>query len=268
MDFTPIIFNIFTTFLWFIPLFLLIAYFKSPGFKGRMGEWAVNTISQAKLDPNTYHLVKNVTLPTEEGGTTQIDHIIVSRFGIFVVETKNMQGWIFGGEHQKTWTQKIYKKTFKFQNPLRQNYKHVKVLGNCLDIESASLHSVVIFTGDCTFKTDMPANVIPPRKYLPYIHSFENMIFTESEVSKYLHIIESNRLEVSRKTDKLHVNNLKQSKEPTNQSHEHTCPRCQSLMVLREAKKGKNVGNQFWGCSRFPQCRATLPLKEPLEILS
>lgn len=51
-----------------------------------------------------------------------------SRFGIFAIETKNMQGWIFGSKRQAEWTQKIYKRTFKFQNPLRQNYKHTKAL--------------------------------------------------------------------------------------------------------------------------------------------
>ena len=37
------------------------------------------------------------------------------------------------------------------------------------------------------------------------------------------------------------------------------CPVCNSLMVLRTARKGRNAGNQFWGCSRFPACRATRP---------
>ncbi len=98
LDFTPIIAQVFTGFLWLLPLFLLIAFFKSARFKGAMGEWAVNLASSLALNKHDYHLIKDVTLPTEDGGTTQIDHIIVSRYGIFVVETKNMQGWIFGGE--------------------------------------------------------------------------------------------------------------------------------------------------------------------------
>ena len=73
-----------------------------------MGELFVNVVAKVRLDKRIYTLFKNVTLPTEDG-TTQIDHIIVSRYGVFVIETKNMKGWIFGNPQQKTWTQKIYR---------------------------------------------------------------------------------------------------------------------------------------------------------------
>ncbi len=72
-----------------------------------MGEFIVNLATKISLDKTVYTLFKNVTLPTDDG-TTQIDHIIVSKYGIFVVETKNMQGWIFGSAQQKSWTQKLF----------------------------------------------------------------------------------------------------------------------------------------------------------------
>ncbi|WP_163009979.1 nuclease-related domain-containing protein, partial [Pseudomonas viridiflava] len=99
-----------------------------------------------------------VTLDTADG-TTQIDHVFISPFGIFVLETKNMSGWIFGREKQPQWTQKIYRRTYKFQNPLRQNYKHLKALEATLGVSLEHLHSVVSFVGESTFKTAMPANV-------------------------------------------------------------------------------------------------------------
>lgn len=68
-----------------------------------------------------------MTLDTPDG-TTQIDHVFLSPFGVFVLETKNMRGWIFGSENQAQWTQQIFKQRFKFQNPTRQNYKHLKAL--------------------------------------------------------------------------------------------------------------------------------------------
>ena len=83
---------------WFlIPFVVLIAVLKSPWFKGVIGEFIVNVSAKLMLDKNEYHLIKNVTLPTEDG-TTQIDHIIASVYGVFVVETKNMKGWIFGAK--------------------------------------------------------------------------------------------------------------------------------------------------------------------------
>lgn len=112
---------------WIFGLVLVVLFFKSPFGKGLLGEAFVNAILYFGLDKEEYRLIKDVTLYTEDG-TTQIDHIIVSVYGVFVVETKNMKGWIFGGEHQSSWTQSIYKHKMKFQNPLHQNYKHTKTI--------------------------------------------------------------------------------------------------------------------------------------------
>ncbi|WP_161785782.1 nuclease-related domain-containing protein, partial [Vibrio vulnificus] len=140
-----------------IPLLFVISLFKSRWFKGVFGEFLVNKLL-SQLPTSDYTLVKDVTLPTEDG-TTQIDHIVVSKFGVFVIETKNMKGWIFGSKEQKQWTQKIYRHSSKFQNPLHQNYKHVKTLESLLNIDSSKTHSVIVFIGDSTVKTDMPENV-------------------------------------------------------------------------------------------------------------
>ncbi len=116
----------------------LIKIFK-PFLKGKVGGLAVSTHVKLYLDER-YILLNDVTLPDEFAGTTQIDHILLSPFGVFVIETKNYKGWIFGGERQKVWTQKIYKKTYKFQNPVYQNYKHIKVLESVLsDISSLNI---------------------------------------------------------------------------------------------------------------------------------
>jgi len=133
-----------------IPIFIFAIVIKSAWFKGVIGEWQVNLLIKFFLNKNDYHLIKNVTLPTDDG-TTQIDHIIVSKFGIFVVETKNIKGWIFGSENQKQWTQQIFKHKTKFQNPLHQNYKHVKTLEAFLNAKNNSIFSVIIFIGDSTF---------------------------------------------------------------------------------------------------------------------
>ncbi len=127
MDFGPVYQQLFTTFWYLIPLLIIVGLIKSPWFKGKFGEFLVNLSARCFLDKSRYHLIKNVTLPTEDG-TTQIDHVLVSEFGVFVVETKNMKGWIFGSPHQGFWTQKIFRSGYKFQNPLHQNYKHAKTL--------------------------------------------------------------------------------------------------------------------------------------------
>lgn len=205
---TSTIINAFMSLWYLIPLFLIVAFFKSRYFKGRIGEAFVNSAINRKLDKNQYHLIKDITMPVLDG-TTQIDHVIVSRYGIFVIETKNMKGWIFGGERQKTWTQQIYKHKNKFQNPLHQNYKHIKALAHMLDLPNNKFHSVVVFTGDSTFKTNMPNNVLD-RSYIDYIKSKRDIIFSVAEVYDFIEKIELLKLDRSRQTNKNHIAYLKQ----------------------------------------------------------
>ena len=235
-----------------IPIFIFATVIKSAWFKGIIGEWQVNLLIKFFLDKNEYHLIKNVTLPTDDG-TTQIDHIIVSKYGIFVVETKNMKGWIFGSANQKQWTQQIYKHKSKFQNPLHQNYKHVKTLEACLNAKNDSIFSVIIFIGDSTFKTKMPENVRFARGGIEFIKSKTDIVFNTEEVASVIEQIESGRLERSYKTNRQHVKHVKEIIE--GKSDIKACSKCGEEMVLRKATKGKNVGNEFWGCSAFPSCK-------------
>lgn len=158
MDFTPVITQVWGTLGWFIPAVLLIGLLKSPWAKGHIGELLVRLFAHWQLDKQTYRRLHNVTLNTPDG-TTQIDHVFLSPYGIFALETKNMSGWIFGSEKQAQWTQKLYKRTFKFQNPLRQNYKHLKALEATLGVNPEHLHSVITFVGGSTVKTEVPAHV-------------------------------------------------------------------------------------------------------------
>lgn len=238
-------------FWWFVPIVLIVGFCQSPWFKGLLGEFLVKFAAKLRLPEDTYHRVHNVTLPTPDG-TTQIDHIFVSRFGIFVVETKYMKGWIFGGEKQSQWTQKLYKKSYKFQNPLRQNYKHLKALESALGLSPDVIHSVIVFAGDSTFKSPMPANVTCGGGYITYIKSFTKPVLSEASIHNILSEIVSLRLKPSWKTDNQHVLNLRSRRDP---AASRKCPKCGGSMVLRTAKRGATAGNKFWGCSAYPKCK-------------
>jgi ribosomal protein L37AE/L43A len=257
MDITPIINQLFSLLWYLIPLALLTGLLKSPWFKGFLGEFQVNLFLKLFLSKDKYHLIKNVTLPTEDG-TTQIDHILVSQYGVFVIETKNMKGWIFGSAHQKQWTQKIFRHSSKFQNPIHQNYKHLKVLESCLNINPESIFSVIVFVGDSTFKTDMPRNVTYAGGCIKYIKSINAVILSQEQVHDVISTIMGGRLQPSIKTNREHVAHVK--KIIGSKKNEKTCPKCRSGMVLRESKKGSNAGNKFWGCSTFPKCRAVVKI--------
>ena len=253
MDISTILSPLFNALWYLIPLLLIASVLKSPWFKGVFGEVAVNVLIELNLDKHVYHLIKNVTLPTEDG-TTQIDHVLVSKHGVFVIETKNMKGWILGSAKQKQWTQRIYKHSSKFQNPIHQNYKHLKTLESCLDIPSDSLFSVIVFIGDSTFKTEMPDNVTYARGCIDYIKSKTGEVLTQQQVNLVVRSIESGRLTPSFKTNRMHVKHVKEIVREKNS--DKSCLKCGSKMVIREVKKGANIGNKFYGCSTFPKCRA------------
>ena len=163
-----------------------------------------------------------------------------------------MKGWIFGGEHQALWTQKIYRKSFRFQNPLRQNYKHVKALEKALDVPAEVIHSVVVFTGSAKIKSSMPLNITTGGGYVSYIKPFHESVLTDSEVQEAFEKIPAGRLAPSLEAHREHVSRLKAR---SNSNAQRKCPKCGGSMVLRTSKRGKNAGNRFWGCSGYPQCK-------------
>ena len=257
--FTLLFSQLITTYWWLILLLFITAFLKTPFMKGVFGELLVNLAAKFFLDKHVYTLFKNVTLPTEDG-TTQIDHIIVSRYGVFVIETKNMKGWIFGGQHQKTWTQKIYRHTTKFQNPLHQNYKHTQALQTALALDPGKLFSLVVFIGDSNFKTDMPDNVVYAGGYIRYIKNKKQPILNDSEVQAICANIQSGRLKPTIRTHIDHVKHVKTIVEEKQRPGDNACPKCGKTMVLRTTQSGHHQGQQFMGCAGYPKCRTIRPL--------
>jgi hypothetical protein len=208
--------QLFSTFWWVILAFVAIGIIKAfkPFIKGKVGEFAVALHVKLYLKDVQYILLNDCTLPDEQSGTTQIDHILLSPYGIFIIETKNYKGWIFGSERQKLWTQKIFKKSYKFQNPLHQNYKHQKVLEQVLAdiITPEYLHSIVVFMPDCEFKTDMPVNVFRGAAWVDYVKNFKAEVIPAMKLKRIQLRIEKEVLEKSWKTNRIHVENLKQRK--------------------------------------------------------
>jgi len=236
---------------WYIGVFVLFTWLlRLPFIKGVLGEWWVNRALSRKLPKSQYQLFKNVTLPTDDG-TTQIDHILLSPFGIFVIETKNMKGWIFGTERQARWTQKIYRHKSSFQNPLRQNYKHTETLRRILGLPKEVVYSVVIFTGQAEFKTDMPDNVGYIRDGLDFIRAQQDVIFSPEQLEQFALLLAENKLAGGLKTHFNHVRHVQgiiDKKDTENTG----CPRCDSELV---ARKNRKTGESFVGCSSFPKCR-------------
>ncbi len=180
------------------------------GLKGLAGEMEVNQGLHLKLDKSVYTNHSDITLPLEDGGTTQVDHIVVSDFGIFVIETKNMTGWIFGNEKQRKWTQTIGRSRHPFQNPLRQNYMHTKTLANLLDLPHEYFQSIVVFTSKAKLKTRMPENVGHLDEMINYLLSFDKTVLKEISKIEVSTLIDKIKLASGHTTNRDHVDYLKE----------------------------------------------------------
>ena len=173
------------------------------------GESRVSHMIQAQFAAPDFHLLNHITLQLPDG-TTQIDHILVSRFGVFVIETKDYKGWIFADGQQSTWTQVFPRGKFKFQNPLFQNMRHVQAVQGLLDfLPPNAIRSAVVFTGDAEFKTDMPAGVFTVSGLLEHLHSFSEEVMSLNRVQFCVGRLETSRLAISGQTDVQHVESLK-----------------------------------------------------------
>lgn len=229
----------------FVLVILIGAYFRSPTVRGAIGEKKVSTSLELLLPSKDYVIFNDVTLPLGRS-STQIDHIVVSPFGVFVIETKNYSGWIFGNAKSKQWTQVLYKKKFRLMNPLRQNYMHVQAVKKFLALPDTYIFSVVAFVGNAKIKTNLPDNVVYLRQLRSYVRSKRERILSVREAQSVVRKFSGHQSGVTpaERTPLLSV-----------VESEPECPQCSEKMVQRTATKGKYAGRKFWGCSNYPSCK-------------
>jgi Nuclease-related domain len=173
------------------------------------GEALLSRALQTYFGPPDYHLLNHVTLQLKNG-TTEIDHILVSRFGVFVIETKDYKGWIFGDARQAKWTQVLFKYKFRFQNPIVQNFGHVRAVQDLLDfLPPDAVKSIVVFIGEAEFKTEIPQGVFEGLSDLiAYLRKQTIPVMSLNRVQFCVGRIETARLAISGKTDVEHVQSL------------------------------------------------------------
>src|SRR6056297_927512 len=238
--------------------------YNTPERKGARGERRVHNALTSVLDEKDYRVLSDLILPIT-GGTTQLDHLVLSRCGIFVIETKNMSGWIFGSADQQKWTQ-VQKggKRRSFQNPLRQNYAHVKAVQEILDVDPKVMHNFIVFTGTAEPKTDMPENVawgLPALGKLIAVR--KQLVLSDNQLNAFAQKLQGEALENNKSVRKEHLENLEKkvaaktqapSSSPANPMGQISCPTCGGEMVKRLNRK---TSDAFWGCARFPKCRGT-----------
>lgn len=122
-------------------------------WKGRYGEkmteWELNLV---RLFGRKGYVLRNIYVPKNNGETSEIDVVFITQKGIFVIESKNYSGWIFGDEKSAYWTAMLPDKSKnRFYNPIKQNSTHIKWLGQYLQ-NSVPLFSVIVFSERCELK--------------------------------------------------------------------------------------------------------------------
>jgi len=213
---------------------------------GQWGEYVTEFAINKKIK-GKYVVLKNIYIP-HEGKTTEIDLIMVHEKGIFVFESKNYSGTIYGEIDQLNWIQVLDNGSKnKFYNPIRQNQTHIKALAKYLDLPEEDFLSYVIFSERCTLKK------VPPKT--PQI-----IVLRRPEMLERLQLqIAYNKRKYDDETFGKIISKLR---EGTNKSEEEKqkhiediktkCPFCGNELILRKGKYG-----EFWGCSAYPKCKFT-----------
>jgi hypothetical protein len=131
---------------------------------GRYGEYSLYRHLQP-FELSNCKFLFNLYVPRENGKTSEIDLIMFHPKGLFVIESKNYNGWIFGNEKNKQWTQTLpigYGESHKerFYNPIMQNSTHIRAIRRYID-SSIPVYSVIAFSDKCTLKdVTVNSNVI------------------------------------------------------------------------------------------------------------
>lgn len=240
-----------TWYLWALILLLGIIKLFRPAIKGFIGEKSV-IVYLSRLDKNKYMILNNIMLQVGSK-TTQIDHIVVSNYGVFVIETKNYKGWIIGSEKDDHWTQIIYKRKERFHNPIRQNYGHVQALKELLkDFTRVEYIPIVAFGFDSELKVKTTTPVVYFHRLKGEIGKHTIECISEAEkVQIYSKLQELNTDNPENR--KAHVQTIKTdlaSKEELIKNN--ICPKCGGMLLQRMGRRGP-----FTGCSNYPKCNFT-----------
>lgn len=238
-----------------IIVFLFVYRLNKHNIKGAIGESRVAR-QLKRLPKNEYKILNDILIRTDKG-SSQIDHVVISVYGIFVIETKSYGGWIHGNEKSEDWTQTIYKNRTKFRNPIRQNWGHIYALKDVLsDFKQMKYHPIVVFAGNGILKNITAKTPVIYSQYL--FRTIRDKSETPNLSIEQVNNITAKLKEInnqSRKSKKEHVRQVKNHvDEGKRKVRLLICPRCDGDLVIREGQFGK-----FYGCSNYPKCRYSRP---------
>lgn len=234
-------------FFWIMLILVSIVELMYPKFRGFMGEFWVRQ-ELKKLPENEYKVLNDIMLDVNNK-THQIDHIVISKYGLFVIEMKNYYGKIYGDEFRNMWSQYIGKKNYKFNNPIHQNYGHVKALEDLLELSSNKFIPIVCFSNQAKLKITNKSIVVQLDYLIHTIRKYQTIILYNDIDDIYNQIASQN---IKNKKERLnHIRNIRLKLEADElQAKNMICPKCGSKLIERKGKYGP-----FIGCTNYPKCK-------------
>ena len=218
--------------------------------RGDYGEMRVSHILSHL--PEEYRIFNDVYL-VSNGHSSQIDHVVISKYGIFVIETKNYSGAVYGSENAEHWTQYLQGEGYEFLNPIWQNHSHELAIQNTLHVSRSSIIPIVVFLGSVDLHCKTTSAVLYTGQLLDYILSHRTIAFTSDGVERLAKRL-SEVIIVDPNRRRNHIINVRQNKAKRDtEIANHRCPQCGGILVERQGKYGR-----FLGCSNYPRCKFTI----------
>lgn len=231
----------------FIISIIVIGLLSAVFYKKIVGWFGEHWTKQAlnKLPKDKYIIINGVFISTNKG-THQIDHVVVSKYGIFSIETKQYNGYITGNKYDKNWVRHAGNKKYYYTNPIRQNYGHVKALSELLKIDESKIYNIVCIPSKAKLKIEHDGELVGYDTIVEKILSYKNEII--DNVDEIISEIKSNNI-TDKNVKKEHIKNIR---ENIIDKDLDKCPKCGGQLVERTGKYGN-----FIGCSNYPKCKYT-----------
>jgi len=223
----------------------IIIYINYPKILGWFGEhWTKKELK--RLSKDKYRVINDVFI-INNGMSHQIDHVVVSPYEIFSIETKQYNGRITGTKYDKYWVRKKRGKKYYYNNPIRQNYGHVKALCELLKIDESKIYNIVCIPSRHVYlKIQHDGEIVTNITINEKILSYNEEVL--SDIDNIVDIIEKNNI-TDKKLRKDHIKNIRNNIIDKDTSK---CPRCGGQLVERKGRYG-----YFLGCSNYPKCKYT-----------
>lgn len=143
--------------------------------------------------PSEYRCLNDLLI-RYKGHTLQIDHLVVSPHGVFIVETKNFRGKVYGSFGDRNWLQVLNGKKRQFYSPVRQNYRHVEVISDICGIKTGKVQSVVVFVGRCELHLKEVCNTISSKELQEYIMKFREYRLGSGDIERVCRRLEKRNI--------------------------------------------------------------------------